>query len=45
MLEAAGWRVHLIWECELRTPGRVASLIEEIKGPAAGRSVSMDSMC
>jgi len=29
-LEAAGWRVLIIWECETRDPARLASLANEI---------------
>lgn len=30
-LEAAGWSVLVIWECETRDPRRLASLAEEIR--------------
>ena len=30
-LEGLGWRVHVVWECELRNPGRVAELISTIR--------------
>ena len=30
-LRALGWRVFEVWECELRTPGRLGSLVDEIR--------------
>jgi DNA mismatch endonuclease (patch repair protein) len=30
-LAAAGWKVVVIWECELKAPGRLAALVADIK--------------
>lgn len=30
-LEAAGWRVMIVWECETRDPGRIASIVAEVE--------------
>ena len=37
-LAAAGWRVHIIWECEIARPGRLAHLAAAISNgtPAPG---------
>ena len=29
-LEAAGWTVMTLWECETRRPDRLASFVEEV---------------
>jgi DNA mismatch endonuclease, patch repair protein len=30
-LEAAGWRVYVIWECETRNPAQIETLINKVK--------------
>lgn len=30
-LENAGWNVLVVWECELKKPGKIGALIEEIR--------------
>jgi len=30
-LAAAGWKVRIVWECELRDPGRLPALVAEIR--------------
>jgi DNA mismatch endonuclease (patch repair protein) len=35
-LEAAGWRVMVIWECEVAEGDRLAALTEELKSPVLG---------
>ena len=35
-LEGLGWRVHVVWECELRRPGRVAELISAVRERTGG---------
>ena len=37
-LTADGWRVVIVWECDLRTPDFAARLVAEIKGQAASTS-------
>lgn len=39
-LRAMGWRVFEVWECDLRTTGRLESLVDEIRSGSAdqGRS-------
>ena len=34
-LTAAGWKVRVVWECQLKDPGRLPALIAEIKGVPA----------
>jgi DNA mismatch endonuclease (patch repair protein) len=31
LLEAAGWRVLVIWECEAERPARLSALVAELK--------------
>jgi DNA mismatch endonuclease (patch repair protein) len=33
-LLAAGWRVHIVWACEIGRPGRLADLVAAIKDAA-----------
>lgn len=33
-LAEAGWRVHAVWECQLRDPGAVLRNLTEFLGPA-----------
>lgn len=30
-LAALGWSVHVVWECEVRTPARLDQLVEDIR--------------
>lgn len=39
-LEAAGWRVLIIWECEVRTPWVVADRLKTFLGPARPENAS-----
>jgi DNA mismatch endonuclease (patch repair protein) len=34
-LTAAGWRVRIVWECELKDPGRLPALVAEIRARVA----------
>ena len=42
-LEAAGWRVVTVWECEMRSPGFADGLIARVRGQAAAGSASVSS--
>ena len=42
-LQAAGWRVVTVWECEMRSPGFAAGLVAEVSGQAAADSASASS--
>ena len=45
-LEAAGWRVIVVWECELRrdAPERLERLRNEIASPLAGDSIPVPEL-
>ena len=32
-LEAAGWRVQVVWECELHNPSKIEMCLREFLGP------------
>ena len=34
-LEADGWRVVTVWECEMKAPDFAARLVAEVRGQAA----------
>ncbi len=36
-LEASGWRVAVLWECDIRAPGRLHSLLDACLPPAGLR--------
>ena len=36
-LAEAGWRVHVVWECQLRNPGAVLRNLTEFLGPTPTR--------
>ena len=42
-LQAAGWRVVTVWECEMRSPGFAAGLVAEVSGQAAADSALASS--
>lgn len=37
-LRRSGWRVYVIWECEIRKPKRLAALVNAIKTSEVGRA-------
>ena len=39
-LEAMGWRVHVVWECETRVPGQLADRLCEILQPKGVENVN-----
>jgi len=39
-LEASGWRVVTVWECEMKAPDFVERLIADVRGQAAAVSAS-----
>lgn len=36
-LEAAGWKVLVIWECEINQPGRLRELVEQVRQSTCGQ--------
>jgi DNA mismatch endonuclease, patch repair protein len=36
-LESSGWRVHVVWECELRDQARLAGELTALLGPIPAR--------
>lgn len=39
-LEAAGWRVVTVWECEMKAPRFAVGLVAEVRGQAAADSAA-----
>lgn len=37
-LEALGWRVLVVWECEVKDPLRISGIVREFVGDAGGRN-------